>query len=142
MTGAFNRIRNHWEALNVFVSDGRLPIENNQRERLMRLVAVGRKNWLFVGSMRAGIRNANMMTVVASAQRNDLDVMMYIEIVITHILRGTVKVDERLPDVWKTHHSEAIRAYRTEERKEVASTALEQGAKRRARSELQKSMKG
>ncbi len=55
LAGAFNYIRNHWEALNVFVADGRLPIDNNQSERLMRRVAVGRKNWLFVGSMRAGI---------------------------------------------------------------------------------------
>jgi transposase len=142
LAGAFNYIRNHWEALNAFVSDGRLPIDNNQGERLMRRVAVGRKNWLFVGSVRAGIRNANMMTLVASAQRNDLDVMMYIESVITHMLRGTAKVEELLPDVWKTHHPEAIRAYRSEERQEKASTALEQAAKRRLRSELRKSMKG
>jgi hypothetical protein len=40
----------------------------------MRRVAVGRKNWLFVGSLRAGVRNANLMTLVASAHRNDLDV--------------------------------------------------------------------
>jgi transposase len=139
---AFNYIRNHWDALNVFVTDGRLPIDNNQSERLMRQVAVGRKNWLFVGSMRAGIRNASLMTLVASAQRNDLDVKMYMESVITHMLRGTAKIDELLPDIWKTHHPEAIRTYRTEERQEKASTALEQSAKRRARSQLRKSMKG
>ena len=48
-------------------------------------VTVGRKNWLFVGSMRAGIRNASLMTLVASAHRNDLDVMQYMESVITYI---------------------------------------------------------
>ena len=142
LAGAFNYIRNHWEALNVFVTDGRLPIDNNQGERLMRRVAVGRKNWLFVGSMRAGIRNANLMTLVASAHRNDLDVTMYLESVITHMLRGTAKVEELLPDVWKAHHPEAIRTYRTEERQEKASMALEQAAKRRVRSELRKSQKG
>ena len=108
----------------------------------MRHVAVGRKNWLFVGSMRAGIRNASLMTLVRSAQRNDLDVMMYMESVITHMLRGTAKVDELLPDVWKTHHPEAIRTYRIEERQEKASIALEQAAKRRVRSELRKTMQG
>jgi len=142
LAGAFNYIRNHWEALNVFVTDGRLPIDNNQSERLMRRVAVGRKNWLFVGSMRAGIRNASLMTLVASAHRNDLDVMMYLESVITHMLRGTAKVEELLPDVWKTHHPEAIRTYRVEERQEKVSIALEQAAKRRVRSELRKSMQG
>ena len=142
LAGAFNYIRNHWEALNVFVTDGSLPIDNNQGERLMRHVAVGRKNWLFVGSMRAGIRNANMMTLVASAQRNDLDVGMYMESVITHMLRGTAKVEDLVPDVWKTHHPEAVRTYRIEERQAKASIALEQAAKRRVRSELRKSMQG
>ena len=128
LAGAFNYIRNHWEALNVFVTDGRLPIDNNQCERLMRHVAVGRKNWLFVGSMRAGIRNANLMTLVASAQRNDLDVSMYMESAITHMLRGTAKIEDLVPDVWKTHHPEAVRTYRIEERQAKASTALEQAA--------------
>jgi hypothetical protein len=87
--GAFNYIRNHWEALNVFVNDGALPIDNNQVERLMKHIAVGRKNWLFIGSLRAGIRNASLMSLVASALRQDLDVAMYLESVITHMLRGT-----------------------------------------------------
>ena len=82
------------------------------------------------------------MTLVASAHRNDLDVMMYLDSVITHMLRGTAKVEELLPDVWKTHHPEAIRTYRVEERQEKASIALEQAAKRRVRSELRKSMQG
>ena len=141
LAGAFNYIRNHWDALNVFVTDGSLPIDNNQGERLMRRVAVGRKNWLFVGSMRAGIRNADLMTLVASAQRNDLDVNMYMASVITHMLRGTAKVEELLPDVWKGHHPEAVRTYRVEERQAKASIALEQAAKRRVRSELRKSVK-
>jgi len=82
-------IRNHWEALNVFVNDGALPIDNNQVERLMKRIAVGRKNWLFIGSLRAGIRNASLMSLVASALRQDLDIAMYLESFITHMLRGT-----------------------------------------------------
>ncbi len=136
--GALNYVRNHWDALNVYVTDGRLPIDNNQVERLMRRVALGRKNWLFVGSMRAGIRNANLMTLVASAHRQDLDVLMYLESVITHMLRGTAKVGDLLPDVWKTHHPDAIRTYREEERRDKADTATIQAAKRRLRSELRK----
>jgi transposase len=138
---AFNYIRNHWVALNEFVNDGSLPIDNNQGEGLMRRVAVGRKNWLFVGSVRAGMRNADMMTLVSSAHRNDLDVGVYLESVITHMLRGTAKVEDLLPDVWKSHHPQAIREYRVEERKEKASDALEQAARRRARSDLKKKMK-
>ncbi|MFM2218657.1 MAG: hypothetical protein RL240_2975 [Planctomycetota bacterium] len=64
---AFNYLRNHWDALNVYVTDGRLPIDNNQVERLMKRIAIGRKNWSFIGSLRAEIRNASLMSLVASA---------------------------------------------------------------------------
>ncbi|RLS98983.1 MAG: IS66 family transposase [Planctomycetota bacterium] len=136
--GAFNYIRNHWEALNVFVNDGALPIDNNQVERLMKRIAVGRKNWLFIGSLRAGIRNASLMSLVASALRQDLDVAMYLESVITHMLRGTAKTEELLPDRWKAAHPEAVREYREQERRDKADTAVLQAARRRVRAELRK----
>jgi transposase len=136
--GAFNYIRNHWEALNVFINDGALPIDNNQVERLMKRIAVGRKNWLFIGSLRAGIRNASLMSLVASALRQDLDVAMYLESVITHMLRGTAKTEELLPDRWKAAHPEAVREYREQERRDKADTAVVQAARRRVRAELRK----
>ena len=136
--GAFNYIRNHWDALNVFVNDGALPIDNNQVERLMKRIAVGRKNWLFIGSLRAGIRNASLMSRVASALRQDLDVAMYLESVITHMLRGTAKLEELLPDRWKAAHPEAVREYRAQERRDKADTAVMQAARRRVRAELRK----
>ena len=136
--GAFNYIRNHWEALNVFVNDGALPIDNNQVERLMKRIAVGRKNWLFIGSLRAGVRNASLMSLVASALRMDLDVGLYLESVITHMLRGTAKIEELLPDRWKAAHPEAVREYREQERRDKADTAIVQAARRRVRSELRK----
>jgi hypothetical protein len=92
------------EALNVFVNDGALPIDNNQVERFLKCIAVGRKNWLFIGSLRGGVRNASMMSHVASALRMDLDVGMYLEGVITHMLRGTAKTEELLPDRWTAAH--------------------------------------
>jgi hypothetical protein len=134
--GAFNYIRNHWEALNVFVNDGALPIDNNQVERLMKRIAVGRKNWLFIGSLRAGIRNASLMSLVASALRQDLDVAMYLESVITHMLRGTAKTEELLPDRWKAAHPQAVREYREQERRDKADMAVLQAARRRVRAEL------
>jgi len=136
--GAFNYIRNHWEALNVFVNDGALPIDNNQVERLMKRIAVGRKNWLFIGSLRAGVRNASLMSLVASALRQDLDVAMYLESVISHMLRGTAKLEELLPDRWKAAHPEAVREYRAQERRDKADTAVMQAARRRVRAELRK----
>ena len=120
---AVQYIRNHWDALWVYINDGRLPVDNNWVERLMKRIAIGRKNWLFVGSVRAGMRNADIMTLVASAHRHDLDVQMYLEDVITHLNRGTAKPEQLLPDVWKVSHPEAIRTYREEERRDKAELA-------------------
>ena len=128
---ALNYVGNHWDALNVYVTDGRLPIDNNWVERLMKRIAVGKKNWLFVGSLRAGIRNANLMTLVASAHRHDLDVCQYLTDVIRHLNRGTATPAELLPDVWKTHHPEAVRTYREEERRDKAELARLHAATRR-----------
>jgi hypothetical protein len=66
--------------------------------------AVGRKNWLFIGSLRAKVRNASLMSRVASALRQALDLAMYLESVITHMLRGTAKTQELLPDRWTAAH--------------------------------------
>jgi transposase len=132
--GALQYLRNHWQALTEYVKDGDLPIDNNQVERLMNRVAVGRKNWLFVGSVRAGERNANLMTLVASAQRQNLDLSAHLESVTTHMLRGTAKPEELLPEVWKQHHPESVRAYREQERRDKADSATLQAARRRVAS--------
>jgi hypothetical protein len=131
-------LRNHWDALNVYVTDGRLPIDNNKVERLMKRIAIGRKNWLFIGSLRAGIRNASLMSLVASALRMELDVSVYLESLITHQLRGTAKPEKLLPDLWRANHPEAVREYREQERRDKADVASVQAAKRRTRSELRK----
>jgi hypothetical protein len=128
---ALNYVRNHWDALNVYATDGRLPIDNNWVERLMKRVAVGKKNWLFVGSLRAGMRNANLMSLVASAHRHDLDVYEYLRDVIEHLNRGTATPSDLLPDVWKVNHPEAIRTYREVERRDKAELARLRNAKRR-----------
>ena len=71
-------VRRHWQALNRFTEDSSIPIDNNDCEQLMRRVATGRKNWLFKGSLAAGERAANLMTIIGSAIRNDLDVGAYL----------------------------------------------------------------
>jgi hypothetical protein len=55
-----------------------MPIDNNEVEQLMKQVAIGRKNWLFIGSVAAGERAANLLTLVSSAVRDDLDVWVYV----------------------------------------------------------------
>src|SRR5690606_38767240 len=60
--------RNQRVGLAQFLEDGRLPIHNNSSELALRREAVGRKNWLFVGSDDGGIVNATFTTLLASAQ--------------------------------------------------------------------------
>ena len=62
-----------WEALSRYASDGRLPIDNNPVENIIRPIAIGRKNWLFTGSERAGQRAAAIQTLLGTAKLNGLD---------------------------------------------------------------------
>jgi transposase/uncharacterized short protein YbdD (DUF466 family) len=128
---AVRYLRNHWVALNAFVSDGRIPIDNNGVEQLMKQVALGRKAWLFVGNVEAGERSAMMMTLVSSAKRHDLDVCLYIQDVLDQLLAGCTDYDRLLPDQWKQRHPEAVRQYREEERRDKADRKQYRAAKRR-----------
>ena len=65
--------RNQWAALNRYLDDGDLSIDNNAAERAMKPVAIGRKNWLFVGSPHAGRRAAVLMSLVASCKTNHVE---------------------------------------------------------------------
>ena len=56
-----------------YVDDGHVVIDNNHCENLVRPVALGRKNWLFAGSLRAGQRAAAVMSLIQSAVLNGLD---------------------------------------------------------------------
>ena len=62
-----------WVALTRFVQDGRLPIDNNWIENQIRPIAIGRGNWLFAGSLRAGQRAAAVMSLIQSAKLNGHD---------------------------------------------------------------------
>jgi hypothetical protein len=117
---ALGYLRNHWEPLQLYLTDGRMPIDNNEVEQLMKQVALGRKNWLFVGSMEAGERAADFLTLVSSALRNDLDVWAYVKDVLDQLLAGTTEYESLRPDVWREAHPEAIRTYRVEERRDRA----------------------
>jgi hypothetical protein len=128
---ALRYIRNHWKELNVFVRDGRIPLDNNSVEQLMKQVAMGRKAWLFVCGVAGGEQSAMMMTLVSSARRHDLDVGVYVKDVLDQLLAGSTDYHRLLPDVWKQSHPEAIREYRVEERRDKAERKQLQAARRR-----------
>jgi transposase len=128
---AVRYLDNHWEALNVFARDGRIPIDNNLVEQLMKQVATGRKAWLFVCNVAAGEQSARMMTLVSSARRHDLDVGLYIKDILDQLLAGSTDYHNLLPDVWKQRHPEAVRQYRVEERRDKAERKQLNAARRR-----------
>jgi transposase len=128
---ALRYLRNHWKALCVYVQDGRIPIDNNSVEQLMKQVAMGRKAWLFVASVAGGEQSARMMTLVSSARRQDLDVGVYLKDVLDQLLGGSTDYDRLLPDVWKRSHPEAVREYRVQERRDKAERKQLQAAHRR-----------
>ena len=128
---ALRYLRNHWQALNVYVSDGRIPIDNNSVEQLMKQVAMGRKAWLFVCSVPGGEQSAKMMTLVSSARRHDLDIELYVKDVLDQLLAGSTDYHSFLPDIWKQQHPEAIRVYRAEERRDKADRKQLNAARRR-----------
>jgi len=67
-----------WKALNRFLEDGRLPLDNNISERMLRLAAVGRKNYMFFGSDAGGHRAAVIYSLVASCKLISLDPFRYL----------------------------------------------------------------
>lgn len=70
--------RNQREGLSRFLDDGRLPLHNNVSERELRRQAVGRKNWLFVGSDSGAEANAAFTSLLASCQMHDLEPWRYL----------------------------------------------------------------
>jgi transposase len=129
---AIGYLKNNWDALLLYTTDGRLPIDNNETEHLMKQMATGRKNWLFIGSVAAGYRAANLMTIISTAARNDLDVWAYLKDVLDQILAGSTDWESLRADRWKQQHPEAVRTYRVEERRD----AVDRRRARRARQRL------
>lgn len=70
--------RNHREAFCRFLDDGRLPLTNNISERNLRREALGRKNWLFVGTDEGGKVNATFVTLLASCEMHGLEPYAYL----------------------------------------------------------------
>ncbi|KWF15207.1 transposase [Burkholderia ubonensis] len=93
---------NRWEALTRYCDDGHLEIDNLPVERALRGVAVGRNNWLFAGSLRAGRRAAAVMSLVQSAKMNGHDPYAYLKDVLARLPEHqAARLDELLPQNWK-----------------------------------------
>ena len=91
-----------WTALTRFIDDGQLPVDNNWIENQIRPIAIGRNNWLFAGSLRAGQRAAAVMSLVQSARMNGHDPYAYLRDVLTRLpTHSASQVEELLPHRWQ-----------------------------------------
>jgi transposase len=90
-----------WEALTRFLDDGTLPIDNNWVENRIRPIALGRSNWLFAGSLRAGKCAAAVMSLIQSARLNGHDPYRYLKDVLERLpTQPASRIGELLPHTW------------------------------------------
>jgi transposase len=91
-----------WGPLTRYLDDGNVPIDNNWVENRIRPVALGRNNWLFAGSLRAGQRAAAIMSLIQSARLNGHDVFAYMKNVLERLpALPNNRIDELLPHRWR-----------------------------------------
>ncbi|MEL7334704.1 MAG: transposase, partial [Planctomycetota bacterium] len=109
-------ILRQWEGLTRYLQSGYVPIDNNDCERLIKQVALGRKNWLFLGSVGSGHRTATLMTIVSSAVRNDLDVAAYLTDILERRVAGDTDYQSMLAHEWAKSQPNHLRAHRQKER--------------------------
>lgn len=99
---AVTYIRNQWEAPKRYLDDGDLAIDNNTVENVLRGIAIGRNNYLFIGSDRAGRAAATLYTMVRSAQHHGLAPFIYLRDLFLRIPAHPRRdIEQLLPDHWK-----------------------------------------
>ena len=93
---------NHWVGLGRFLRDGDVPIDNNHVENRIRPWALGRRNWLFIGSQLAGERAAVVMSLLQSAKLNGHEPWAYLKDVLTRLpMQLNSRIGELLPHKWQ-----------------------------------------
>lgn len=91
-----------WDALTLFLTDPHLPIDNNASERALRVAALGRKNFLFVGTDHAGENLAGLYSLIATCDVNGVNPVTYLADVLLRVqTHPASRIDELLPHNWK-----------------------------------------
>jgi len=99
----------HWTALTLFLGDALIEAYNNAAERAIRPLALGRKNWLHLGSRRGGRAAAVLFSLVQSARRHGLDPFVYLRDLLARIpTHPHSSIHELFPDHWKIIAKRAV----------------------------------
>jgi transposase len=99
---AFTYATNQWPTLGVYLTDGRLTIDNAAAEQAIRPLAVGRRNWLHLGGDGGLKPTAVLLSICASIKRHGINPWVYLKHVLTeHSARPPdADLTDLLPDVW------------------------------------------
>jgi transposase len=101
IAAAINYVFNQWEALQRYTCDGDLHIDNNVSERTLKLIGVGRLNWLFVGSDNGGRTAAVLFSFTATCKQLGIDAFSYLRDVLGRLPTHPVeRREELLPHRW------------------------------------------
>ncbi len=102
---ALDYARNHWTALNRYAQHGGVAIDNNAAERSLRGIALGRKNWMFVGSDRGGRAAAIHFSLIASCLRNQIEPYAYLRDLLTRLpALGPAPTADQLRPLLPSHY--------------------------------------
>jgi transposase len=104
----------------AFSENGSLEIDNNISERTLRLCAIERKNWMFLGSDRGGATAAICYSVLAGAKRHRIEPFAYVRDLLVSLSSDNVELNSLLPDVWIAAHPEHFLQCRRDEAEVVA----------------------
>ena len=88
---------NHWEALNAYLYDGRLEIDNNRAERSIKPFVIGRKNWLFHGNDIGARAGSILFSLIETCKQNQVEVFSWLKYVLSNIHQAhTMELLEQL----------------------------------------------
>src|SRR6202795_773672 len=99
MAEAINYALNQWAELNVFCSDGEIPMDNNVSEREMKRIILNRKNSLFVGNPRGGRTAAILASLTSTCRRHEVDPQLYLTQLLMNLPQTKMsELSDGLPD--------------------------------------------
>lgn len=98
---------NLWEALVGYLRDGEVEIDNNLVENAIRPTALGKKNWLFFGSAKAGRRSAILYSILETCRKLGIDERDYLQDVLSRLPElSNQQIAECTPAKWMQHRTE------------------------------------
>ena len=106
MAEAVGYLLNQWNELNVFTTDGAVPIDNNVSEREMKRICLNRKNSLFVGNERGGQTAAILSSLTSTCRRHSIDPQRYLTQLLTNLPATPIsQLSDWLPEQWQWRNS-------------------------------------